>query len=123
MIVPNTARVLLRKIKGEVFQDNNVVLPGQLKTGENLFSGEVVHAGKTKLHTGQLVWFSEFSCARIVDMGKVLRGEWKVDEAIKESNLLYVVAEDDIMAFDDDYDFTKVSAAPQESKPEAQAAK
>lgn len=121
MIVPNKGRLLVSKVKGEVFQDNNIVLPGQLKSGENLFAGEVIDPGETKLHKGQLVWYSEFSCARIVDMGKVLRGEWKVDEAIKADNLLYVVAEDDIMAYDNDYDFAKVSPTSEESKPKTAA--
>lgn len=119
MIVPNEDRVLVKKVDTELMQDDHILLPGQLKSGENLFVGEVVHKGDSKLHIGQLVWFSEFSNARIIDMGKVLRGEWTVDEAIKSENLLYILAKDDIMAYDDDYDFVKIREAAQKSKPEA----
>ena len=121
MIVPNEDRVLVKKVDTELMQDEHILLPGQLKSGENLFVGEVVHAGDSKLHLGQLVWFSEFSNARIIDMGKVLRGEWTVDEAIKSENLLYILAKDDIMAFDDDYDFIKIREAAQKVQLEAQA--
>lgn len=122
MIVPNEDRVLVKKVDTELMQDEHILLPGQLKSGENLFVGEVVHKGDSKLHEGQLVWYSEFSSARIIDMGKVLRGEWTVDEAIKAENLLYILAKDDVMAYDNDYDFAKIRSAAQESQPEAQAA-
>lgn len=121
MIVPNEDRVLVKKSTGQEFQDEHILLPGQLKSGENLFVGEVVHPGNSAFKIGQLVWFSEFSHARIIDMGKVYRGEWTVDQALKEENLLYILAKDDVMAYDDNYDALKIREAAQESKPEAAA--
>lgn len=120
MLTPNVDRVLVKKVKSELMQDENILLPGQLKVGENLFAGEVVHAGDSNLKVGQLVFYSEFSAARIIDMGRVFRGECTIDEVIKEDNLIYVVAKDDIMA-QDDYDFGTLPKAAEESSSEAQA--
>lgn len=119
MLVPNADRVLVRKVKGAAVEDKNILLPGQLKTGENLYPGEVVHAGDSTLKVGQLVYFSEFSSAMLMDMGKVFRGEWTIADAMKEENMVYIIATDDLMASDDDYDFTKVPAAPEKSEPKA----
>lgn len=128
MIKPNIDRVLVKKVKSELMQDENILLPGQLKVGENLFAGEVVDAGDSNLRIGQLVYYSEFSAARIIDMGKVLRSEMTIDEVIKEDNLLYIVAKDDIMAFDDEeyfktikYDTEKIQPATPESESAAPA--
>lgn len=120
MIKPNIDRVLIKKVKSELMQDENILLPGQLKVGENLFAGEVVDAGDSDLRVGQLVYYSEFSAARVIDMGRVLRGEMTIDQVIKEDNLLYIVAKDDIMAFDD-YDFKSIQSASEESGSEAEA--
>lgn len=120
MIKPNIDRVLIKKVKSELMQDENILLPGQLKVGENLFAGEVVDAGDSILRVGQLVYYSEFSAARVIDMGRVLRGEMTIDEVIKEDNLLYIVAKDDIMAMDD-YDFKSIQPASEENKSEAEA--
>jgi len=120
MIKPNIDRVLVKKVKSELLQDENILLPGQLKVGENLFAGEVVDAGDSNLRVGQLVYYSEFSAARIIDMGKVFRGDMTINEAIKEDNLLYIVAKDDIMATDD-YDFGKISKIAEEDKSTAAA--
>ena len=110
----------MKKADGQDFQDEHILLPGQLKSGENLFCGEVVHVGNSEtLKVGMLVWFSEFSNARIIDMGKVYRGELTVDEALKTENLLYILASDDVMAYDDNYDFIKIREAAPKSKPEA----
>lgn len=120
MIKPNIDRVLIKKVKSELMQDENILLPGQLKVGENLFAGEVVDAGDSDLRVGQLVYYSEFSAARVIDMGRVLRNELTIDEVIKEDNLLYIVAKDDIMAFDD-YDFKQIQSASQEGESKAEA--
>lgn len=120
MIKPNIDRVLIKKVKSELMQDENILLPGQLKVGENLYAGEVVDAGDSDLRVGQLVYYSEFSAARVIDMGKVLRTEMTIDEVIKQDNLLYIVAKDDIMAFDD-YDFKQIQSASEESESETEA--
>lgn len=120
MIVPNIDRLLVKKVKSDLLQDENILLPGQLKVGENLFAGEVVHPGDSGLRTGQLVFYSEFSAARIIDMGRVFRGECTIDEVIREDNLLYVLAKDDVMATDD-YDFGTVQQETQEGASETSA--
>jgi co-chaperonin GroES (HSP10) len=120
MLKPNIDRLLVKKVKSELLQDENILLPGQLKVGENLFAGEVVDPGDSGLRIGQLVFYSEFSAARIIDMGRVFRGECTIDEVIKEDNLIYVIAKDDVMATDD-YDFGTISKAADKGSSEAQA--
>lgn len=105
MIVPNKDRVLIRKVANEEAQSANILLPGQLKVGENLYAGEVIHAGESALRVGSLVFFSEFSAAGVTDLGAVLRKEKQLSEVMNGENILYVVAEDDIMAYDDSFTF------------------
>lgn len=110
MIVPNDDRVLVKQIKNERIQEN-ILMPGQLKVGENLYAGEIVHTGNDdRLRIGQLVYFSEFSAASIIDVSKVLSGELTMNEAMEDDRLLYVLGFDDIMAYDDTYDAKKISA-------------
>lgn len=107
MIVPNKDRILVRKVGNKEVQTTNILLPGQLKVGENLYAGEVVHAGESDFKEGSLVFFSEFSAAGVTDVGSVLRGEKKLTEAMDGESVLYIVAEDDVMAYDDSYSFKK----------------
>lgn len=96
MIVPNSNRVLIERISNEDVQTNGIVLPGQLKAGENLFIGKVFHPGNTQFQKGQTVYYSEYSAASITDMSKVLNKTGTRGEA----KTYYVVAEDDIMAYE-----------------------
>lgn len=116
MLAPVKDRVLVKKVKSELMQDEHILLPGQLKVGENLYAAEVIHPGDSSLKKGSLIYFSEFSGAAIIDYGRVLRKEMTVDEVVKEDNLMYVLAADDVMAIDEDYDFTKVREATPKGK-------
>ena len=100
MVTPNTGRVLLKRINTDRTMDSGLIMPGQLKAGENLFVGEVVHPGTTDFVIGQVVYFSEYSAASLKDMGKLFRKEKTIGE-MSSDEAMFVVAEDDIMAYED----------------------
>lgn len=97
MIVPNSNRVLVQKISEQEMSTSGIVIPGQLKAGENLFVGRIVHAGDTKFTEAQIVYYSEYSAASITDMSDVLAKKGNRSEA----KTYFVVAEDDIMAYEE----------------------
>lgn len=100
-ITPNVGRVLVHKVEYEELNANSpLLMPGQLKAGENLYLGQVVNPGKTSFVKGQYVYYSEYSAASCVNVGAVQRGEMTIGDALKPDQVLYVVAEDDIMAYE-----------------------
>lgn len=98
MIVPNTQRVLIKPISIEQLKDSGIIIPGQLKAGENLLFGKVVHGGDTKFHQDQEVYYSEYSAARVFDYKSLSDGTRSLGDVKKEE--LVVVAADDVMAYD-----------------------
>lgn len=100
MIVPNTKRVLLKRLTGKEVE-GNILLPGQMKAGENLFVGEIIHPGESQFTKGQVVYYSEYSAAQIMDMGAVMRKELTLGDVSGDKNAMFIVAEDDIMAYDE----------------------
>lgn len=100
MIVPNIQRVLIKRINREEDKNSGLIVPGQLKAGENLFYGEVIHPGTTKFKKGQHVYYSEYSAASLIDVGSVFAKKFTMGEAMAQKNIYYVVAEDDIMAME-----------------------
>jgi len=99
-IIPNTERVLIRLLQSIPTENAPVLIPGQLKAGENLLCGAIIHPGNTKFKKNQIVYYSEYSAATVANIGGVLRGELTMGEAIQEK--LYVVAADDIMAYEEE---------------------
>lgn len=99
MLVPNAERVIVKRFSNEDIQSAILLQPGQLKAGENLFVGEIVHGGNTKFNVGQIVYYSEYSASAIVDLSEVLKKKESLAEAAKNKTL-FVVAEDDIMAYE-----------------------
>lgn len=100
-MIPNVQRVLIKPVPIKDLQTaGGIVLPGQLKVGENLLYGEIYHPGTTKFHKGQGVFYSEYSAAAILDVKPVLNGD--VSHLNSKEDGLVVVAEDDIMAYYDD---------------------
>lgn len=102
MIVPNTQRVLVKRVNREEDKRSGLIIPGQLKAGENLFYGEVVHPGDTKFKKGQHIYYSEYSAATLIDVGSVFKNKITMGQAINEKNVYYIVAEDDIMAYEEE---------------------
>lgn len=102
MIIPNTQRVLIKRIVREEDTESGLIIPGQLKAGENLFFGEIIHPGDTHFKKGQKVYYSEYSAATLIDVGAVLANKITMGQAISEKNVYFVVAEDDIMAYEED---------------------
>lgn len=100
-IAPNIERVLVRPINFSEGRANEILIPGQMKAGENLFLGEIVHAGSTKFKVGQRVYYSEYSAAAIFPLHQVIDGTMKFGEATTKENTMMVVAEDDIMAYEE----------------------
>ena len=98
-IIPNIERVLIRLVEASR-EITPVLIPGQLKAGENLHCGEIVHPGNTKFKKGQIVYYSEYSASALINFGSVLRGEQGLGEAISGEKY-YVVAADDIMAYEE----------------------
>lgn len=100
-IVPNIERVLVKLIsQKDLINEVNILVPGQLKAGENLLYGEIVDGGNTKFKPGQRVYYSEYSASALFRIGSVDRGELTLGQAGHEENKLYVVAEDDVMAYE-----------------------
>lgn len=96
-IVPNIERVIVRLLQTTSAMAP-IAVPGQLKAGEGLHTGEVVHPGNTKFKEGQVVYYSEYSAARLSNVGSMLRGEQTLGKVMGED--FYVVAADDIMAYE-----------------------
>ena len=100
-IIPNTKRVLIKLLSQKnLVAEPQLLVPGQLKAGENLLYGEVVDGGDTKFLPGTFVYYSEYSASALHKIGDVSRGTLTLGEAMDEENKLYVVAEDDIMAWE-----------------------
>lgn len=98
MLTPNAERVIIKRFSNDDVKTSGILQPGQLKAGENLFVGEVIHPGTTKFSKGQVVYYSEFSASKLVDLSRALKKEETMTEAAKRE--LFVVAEDDIMAYE-----------------------
>lgn len=102
MLVPNIDRILVKRIDIEGNSvGSTVIIPGQLTAGENLFYGEVVHAGDTKFKKGQKVYYSEYSVAAIKDLGAIQKG---TKSYYSNADMLFIVAQDDVMAYEDGED-------------------
>lgn len=102
MITPNVDRVLIKKITITEAQQGNIIVPGQVVVGENLYAGEIVHPGTTKFKKGQLVYFSEYSASAITDIGTVVAGKETMSDVRQKGSQILVVAEDDIMAYEEE---------------------
>lgn len=103
MIIPNIQRVLIKPISVNEIKSSGIVLSGQMKAGENLLYGEIIHAGTTRFEKGQKVFYSEYSSAAIMDYEALISGTKNLSELQKEG--MVIVAEDDIMA---SYDPTEI---------------
>ena len=102
MIVPNVNRVIVKPIPIKELKSSGLVIAGQLKAGENLFYGEILHAGTTKFKKGQEVFYSEYSAANLLDARGLLSGDANISDLKEDKHQMVVVAEDDIMAYYDD---------------------
>ena len=100
MLIPNIYRVIIKPLPIEELKASGDIIAGQLKAGENLFYGEIVHPGDTKFKEGQGVFYSEYSAATLLDVRQLQSGEKSFSELTKEGHV--VVAQDDIMAYYDD---------------------
>ena len=81
-IIPNTYRVLVKRV--EVPQISHILTPGQLKAGENLLAGIIVHPGDSQFKKGQLVYYSEYSASAVFDIGSVLEGKKSYGEVLQD---------------------------------------
>lgn len=99
MIVPNIDRVIIKPIPIKELTNSGLIIAGQLKPGETLLFGEIVHPGDTRFKAGQKVFYSEYSSAGILDAQAMLDGEKSFGELSREG--LVVVAQDDLMAYYD----------------------
>ncbi len=106
-IIPNTDRIIIQylDISAQLKSTSLVLIPGQLKAGENLLAGIVVEMGKsTKYQKGQIVYYSEYSASQLTDIGDLLRGRGQLSDMKKQENQFIVIAEDDIVAMEDGVD-------------------
>jgi co-chaperonin GroES (HSP10) len=97
-VIPNSERVIIRLIQQA--RISPVLLPGQLKAGENLHCGEIIDPGETKFKKGQIVYYSEYSASQFYNLGSVFRGEQTMGEVMNEA--YFIVSADDIMAYEKD---------------------
>jgi len=111
MVIPNTDRVIIKPIHIEELTSSGIIIAGQLKAGENLFYGEIVHQGDTKFEKGQGVFYSEYSAANVFDVRDIISGKKTFSEIQKDGWV--VVAQDDIMAY---YDHSTISKTAKKDK-------
>jgi co-chaperonin GroES (HSP10) len=102
MLTPNTGRLIVKPIKEQPLTSSGLIIGGQLKAGENLFVGIIVEAGEfsAKFRKGQIVYYSEYSASGVVDMGPVFAGALDMGKATRDENMMIVVSEDDVMAYE-----------------------
>lgn len=84
-------------------KDGQIFLPTRdnVKAGENLFIGRVIHAGESQFKTGQLVMFMEYSMAGFYkDLEELAAGKVSLTDTMKPENQYYVISEDDVMCYD-----------------------
>lgn len=98
-IVPGEERVIISLIKASR-EISPILMPGQLKAGEALYCGEIIHPGSTSFKKGQVVYYSEYSAAKLINMGSVLRKEQSLGDALRDE--CFVVAADDVMAYEEE---------------------
>lgn len=100
-IAPNDERVIIRLVQ-ITREMSPILMPGQLKSGDALHCGEIIHPGNTKFKKSQIVYYSEYSAAKLTNIGSVLRGEQTMGEIMASSEKdVHVVAADDIMAYEE----------------------
>ena len=100
MLAPNTHRIIIKPIPINELKASGLIIAGQLKAGENLFYGEIVHQGDTKFAKGQNVFYSEYSAANLFDVRELLTGGRSFADV--QNDGFVVVAQDDVMAYYDD---------------------
>ncbi len=94
-------------------KQSNILIPGQLKAGENLLYGEVMEAAEgSKFKPGMRVFYSEYSVSAVHPVGKIMAGDLTMGDGLKEENKMYVVSEDDIMAYEIEGEQYKSAATP-----------
>lgn len=103
MLKANIERIIVKPVEQQALSQSNIIMPGQMKTGENLLVGIVEEPGETKFKKGQIVYYSEYSASAVVDLNGLFKGTMTFGEISKNTDIAYiVVAADDIMAYDDD---------------------
>ena len=104
MLTPNTGRIIVELIKpGE--KEGEIYLPDRenVKAGENLLIGKVIHKGESDFKEGQIVMFQEYSMSGVYkDVKALVDGTVSVSETMKPENQYHVIAVADIMASLDD---------------------
>lgn len=102
MLTPNKGRIIVELLRtGE--KEGEIYLPTRenVKAGENLLIGKVVHPGESELKKGTLVMFQEYSLSGVYkDVKELAEGKVGMTEASKTENQLHVIAELDIMAYE-----------------------
>lgn len=97
---PNDLRVLVKRVVSAA-NPGKILMAGQLVAGENLLVGTVVATAEgSKFRTGQIVYYSEYSAAAVMDMAKFFKGEYTLSQVYNVGNMMTVVPEDDIMAYE-----------------------
>lgn len=102
MIAPNNGRIIVELLKtGE--KNGEIFLPTRenVKAGENLLIGKVIHPGDSDFKEGQYVMFQEYSMSGIYkDIKALVDGTVSMSETTKPENQYHVIASADIMAYD-----------------------
>jgi len=107
LVVPNIERVICKIVNISSSlrtSQNNILVPGQLKAGENLLAAVIVSGGATKFKEGQLIYYSEYSASRLVDVGAIIRDQAGFKGIADEKYEYIIIAEDDIMAYEEEID-------------------
>lgn len=106
MLQPNTGRIIVELIRtGD--KQGDIYLPTRenVKAGENLIIGKVIHKGDSGFKEGQLVMFQEYSMSGVYkDIQGLVDGKVQASETMKPENQYHVIATADIMAVYDDSD-------------------
>ena len=99
MLLPNSGRVVIELLRtGE--KEGEIFLPTRenLKVGENLLIGRIIHAGDSEFTLGQLVLFQDYSLSGVYkDVAALAKGGITMAEAQKPENQHHIIATADIM--------------------------
>lgn len=99
MLLPNSGRVVVELLRAGD-KEGEIYLPtvDNLKVGENLLIGRIIHAGDSAFKIGQLVLFQDYSLSGVYkDVAALARGEVTMSVAMKQENQHHIIAASDIM--------------------------
>lgn len=102
MLTPNKGRIIVELLRtGD--KEGELYMPSRenMKAGENLLIGKVIHKGDSDFKLGQYVMFQEYSMSGVYkDIKALVEGKASISETLKPENQYHIVASEDVMGHD-----------------------